>query len=125
MLVIFFGVHYKPGKQALCSTTYTGKIIDEVINQVNAECFKANLFPTDHMPSKKSKEEYISSLAKRKNSLYIALGREVEKWMVKASIAHLIHIPHPGSLRYGGNKEEYISKAVWVINQYLENHDNL
>jgi hypothetical protein len=45
--VFFVGIHHKPGLPALCSTTKSGKVIDQIIAELpEFECIKTNLFTT-------------------------------------------------------------------------------
>ncbi len=115
MKIIFVGVHYKEGKKALCSSTYTGKIIDQIIQRLGPEynCTKTNLFPCTYLPSK-SERNQINLFYVKKDCLYVGLGAIVRDHL--SDICNFIPVLHPGGIRYKGIAiPEYVENTVKEI----------
>ena len=63
-MIYFVGIHHKKGLPALCSTTRSGKKIDDVIARLDVPCEKVNLFSTEYIPERWTSDEYIRECEK-------------------------------------------------------------
>jgi len=122
MRVIFVGIHNKPDTPPLCSTTRTGKLIDRVIDQIDIECLKTNLFDDDSIP----KEPYLIVqhlvIWFYKNmpingEVIVLLGKDAQKNFVNAIGMKVLNFPHPASIRSNYKKDLYVNSMVKAINQ--------
>lgn len=122
MRIIFVGMYHKPGKEALDSSTMTGKVIDKIIHHFpNHDCQKVNLCETDYQPPKwmmndlatKWKLKYQPSL----DDVVILLGGWVRTHL-KISGTRIVLLKHPAGVF--GKKDEYIQDAVAQIKSHIE-----
>lgn len=84
--IVFIGIHNKPGKSPFCSTTRTGKIVDEIIEKLKEigkfSFEKTNLYPVDYMPEGEERKEMEANYKIRHETIYIGFGIDkVGKWM--------------------------------------------
>lgn len=116
--IIFVGMHNKPEKKALDSSTMTGKIVDKIIDKVPAkcECVKTNLCDIDYLP--KDKQEiwewnlnWIESNNPSDNTIIALLGRWVQKHFIFAGCKQ-INLTHPAGIFGTTNKQKYVKDAV-------------
>lgn len=122
MKVIFVGMHNKPNKQPLDSSTMTGKVIDRIIEKIPATCIKTNLCDIDYFPKDwlVINDEYGKWIEKHKpqsNDVIILLGRWVQdNFFYKET--NIIKLTHPAGIFGTKNKDEYVSGAVAKIKNY-------
>lgn len=123
MRVIFVGIHQKPYKQPLDSSTKTGKIIDEVIGKLktNVVVRKTNLYDQDHMPDTIYEKIHLAKEWHDKNQVelfdvVVLLGKEVQENYLQYG-EYTICVNHPASIYTGKNK--YIQNLAESINGYL------
>ena len=133
--VVFIGLSNKKAKEPFDKTTNSGKIINEVINRLNYECFKLNLVP--YAPIDKfgklrypTKEEIKNSLNKLKKELaninpncIVGLGNIVNNELKKIKEYQniLICAKHPSYI-YVYKKtylEQYKTNLIAKINKKL------
>lgn len=123
MKVVFIGVHNKPRKPPLCSTTLSGSTIDAVIAQLNAECVKVNLYSTEYIP-KGSEQimliiEFLRTAPIEKEDIAVLLGYIVQYTLAPRLQCKLIRAAHP-SLQYSKvSRPEYIQKLTTTIQSFL------
>ena len=116
--VIFVGVHNKPGKSPLCSSTYSGKIIDRVIKQLNCECVKTNMWDVEYEPRHKSEKMRLANawhrrIETRYYDIIVLLGKDVHDYFVK--IGRTLEFPHPSGVRFRGPVNRYIENMAKII----------
>lgn len=121
MKVIFVGLHHKPNKPALCSSTDSGKLIDQVIARLEGvECIKTNLYPGTAVPD--NPKPYVDQFMATTDSgaLHILLGKKVQKQLWGFGLNTLL-FHHPGfALRQGlYSQREYVDEMVGWIEQSL------
>ena len=125
--VIFVGIHHKPGKKPLDSSTKTGKVIDKVIVDLNKRavtCFKTNLYDTNKMPHEEQKRnlslQWHESARLKETDIIILLGTEViDNFYTPNEIrGTCLHFPHPSyKLRQGANAlNKYTDEMTQIIN---------
>lgn len=131
MKIIFVGIHNKPGKQPLDSSTRTGKIIDEFILVIGGQCVKSNLFDQETFPeiSKDLSRQmgHVADWAKRVDykcgDLIVCLGELVyvifRYWRGHEVPAeqrpNIIHISHPAAPKNKASERIYISQSILKI----------
>lgn len=130
--VLFIGLSDKVGCTPLQSGTTTGDIVDQMIEKINADCFKINLVdfaPLDEnnklrYPNKEEMDKgyehlklYIEDL---KPVVCVLLGDKVTKYL-KNKITNYISIKHPSYIAVYQNKsvDEYINISVQSINDII------
>lgn len=133
MKIIFVGIHNKPGKAPLDSSTLTGKVIDEFILVMGGKCIKSNLydqetFPTINRRNIGAQMGHIADWQKRVNyqpeDLIVCLGELVAgifRYWKKAEATHdakIMHIPHPAAQRSNTDQRNYISQSIIKISTY-------
>jgi len=123
--IIFVGMHNKPGKQPLDSSTMTGKVIDRIIEQLKPyECIKSNLFDKEYFPNSEveiwnSHIRWYNKFKPIDKDLIILLGKWTQDNFLPAP-GIVIKLDHPASFNYRSKaqKEEYINSAVAKIKNY-------
>ena len=97
--VIFVGMHNKPGKAPLDSTTKSGKLIDRVIEQLpGLTCVKSNLWDLDYFPSKEGfNYKWASRVEYDSDDVVVCLGQCVIDAFRRGPIP-FIHVGHPSAV---------------------------
>jgi len=114
MRIIFVGVHNKPGKLPLDSSTKSGKIIDIIAKGLNKKIEKTNLYNSDYLPTERAEKDYLIeewfyTTLPTNEDIIILLGCEVQKEF-KFELDNIIKLKHPA---YRKNiKKDYITNAV-------------
>jgi len=126
--LIFVGIHNKPGKMPLCSSTKSGKLIDRIIKSIDEDfacgCIKSNLYDVDYCPKEaKLKKELATDWWNRinpnNNDIIILLGAEVHKWFEYRNIGKVIKIAHP-SFKWGEDSmSNYVSETAISVKELL------
>lgn len=117
--VIFVGVHNKPGKEPLDSSTVSGKRIDNIIkNLTDCKCIKSNLFEIERQPIAGEQDDLIEKWFikywESANDICVLLGNQVQYSFPKIPV-RIIRLAHP-SLQYSKvTPTEYINNAVKLI----------
>ena len=122
MKVIFVGMHNKPNKQPLDSSTMTGKVIDRIIEKIPATCIKTNLCDIDYFPKDKKliwacNLEWNERQQPTSDTVIVLLGGWVQKNFLLTE-AKIIKLNHPAGILGTKNKDEYVSGAVAKIKNY-------
>jgi hypothetical protein len=133
--IIFVGIHYKPGMDALDSRTRSGKLIDKIIEHYTDRiCIKSNIFNLEHMPTDRTKEYdlgWVENWKDRVNYQYgdviVCLGQMVrdifDDWRrtsVPASLRPIIiNFGHPSAVWRKQLKDDYVGNSVVKINTIL------
>jgi hypothetical protein len=132
--VIFVGMHNKPGKLPLDSTTKSGKIIDSIIEKIEATCIKTNLCDIDYFPKDKKtiyacSLEWVSKQKPSDDTIIVLLGGWVQKNLkfggyiqedLSLKKPNFIKIAHPASIFFGKeSKDKYINNAVEIIKKHI------
>lgn len=133
--IIFVGVHNKPGKMPLDSSTLSGRRVDKIIERIknelqdyNIEFIKSNLFEVDYQPKGiEAKVCIVKWMAKYEpfdNPIVVLLGNQVQCSFPKLSdVKRKVRLAHP-SLQYSKIKEpEYIANACNEIISMLSHLD--
>jgi hypothetical protein len=127
--VIFVGVHNKPGKTALCSTTRSGKVVDAIIrNLPEFECIKTNLHDTDFLPVDhqvrwddtftewKQRAGILPGQVIGRDVIVVCLGAYVHQMFKRMpGMIMRLNIPHPSTPRSKENGLLYIGRAIAKI----------
>lgn len=111
MKIIFIGVHNKPGKAPLCSSTVSGKTIDAVIAKLNGiTCQKVNLFDVDYMPKPDEAKDLLHEFTLRvyttPDDVWVLLGGVVQKYLSNHYLCNMVKAAHP-SLQYAKISRQY------------------
>lgn len=133
MRVIFVGVHYKAGMQALDSRTRSGKLIDRVIEALQievdlfgAEFIKSNVFNLEYWPISQTDqlnrlwvENWRDRLQVKSSDIVITLGQTVNEIFRKAKQPS-IKIGHPSACWSKLKQEEYIINACIKVSEVTQ-----
>ena len=115
--VIFVGIHNKPGLPPLCSSTRTGKVIDQIAMNVSPECQRANLFPVNYLPHDlEERERFIDQFEIDENAVYVGLGKIVCDALHRMDVP-LLAVHHPGHILRIGKVQEYVTHVVDRIHE--------
>lgn len=120
--LFFVGQHNKPGLTPLCSSTYTGAIVDQIIQGLNYPLiltYKTNLCEVEYLPKSLDEILEFNRLWKERyspgrSSMIVLLGDWVQK-NFQFRGERILKIPHPGGLRFYTSKARYIEKSVDLI----------
>lgn len=120
MKIIFVGLHNKPDKIPLCSSTKSGKLIDRIIKEgyfTNVQ--KTNLFDVDYYPTKPEEqrtlsEDWIERIDPAESDIIVLLGASVHRSFIQCVGMKTIKVAHPASKRSHKEMNEYVD---WVINR--------
>ena len=120
MKIVFVGIHNKPGKAPLDSTTKTGEIIDAICCHFKGvEFMKANLFPIDSLPKKERYDQYVEDFLRKTQdeAYYILLGKTVGELLGVDLQQNSKCFFHPGfAIRKGKDfTQGYIDNIVQFI----------
>ena len=111
--VIFVGVHYKPGKPALCSSTKSGKVVDRIGNGFSP-VVKSNLYTTEFLPTgeiaKKVAAGWEEWIKPTDKDVVVLLGGIVHKAFT-CHVKSLIKINHPATRMSRHKMALYIQDA--------------
>ncbi len=122
--IIFVGMHNKPMKKPLCSSTKSGKLVDKIAFGFNH--LKTNLYNVDYYPKTEDEKytlacDWIRRIDVFPNDIIILLGAEVHENFVFEHPGKIIKIPHPSSQRSHEQMSEYVLNARNKIETLL-NH---
>jgi hypothetical protein len=134
MKVFFVGLHNKPHKTPLCSSTKSGKLIDRIINQVfnrngvdGAKWVKTNLFDVDFYPTNddenwgRATEWWERNKDVEETDLIVLLGAAVHRDFVNCPYhVHILEVAHPASKRSHVDMNEYVYDVSAKIREHLQ-----
>jgi hypothetical protein len=124
MRIIFVGLHNKPGKIALCSSTKSGKLIDRIIKNFGTECVKTNLYDVDYFPVDKAEQfnlamDWWERVNPNEEDVIVLLGNATHKGFKCPFLPQfrptVIKIAHPASKFSHDAMNEYVNSAVELI----------
>ncbi len=122
--VIFVGMHNKEGRVPLCSRTKSGQLIDRVIEGVNCECLKTNLYDVDYYPGIEQKDalavDWHHRICPEPNDIIVLLGAEVHKNFIKRGDLKLLRFGHPASKWSHASMDDYVIRMSDAIDLKLE-----
>lgn len=131
MKVIFVGLHHKPGKMPLCSSTKSGKLIDRIIHRLADEGFwgeectwqKTNLFDVDYYPeSIYDRNELAFRWAMKYavvDNVYVLLGADVQKDF-SLTTNNSVKVAHPASKRSHAEMDVYVQEVAASITKAIQ-----
>lgn len=104
-------MHNKPGFGPLDSRTYSGKIIDQVIDAIGG-AKKTNLSNTDYLPDNPHIQALLwySRNAPQPGDTVVLLGKWVQKHFIPFPGLNVVNAPHPAAPQHRGRLHDYISK---------------
>jgi len=123
--VFFVGIHHKPGKPALCSSTISGKRIDSIIGKLGGyKTVKTNLYPLEHLPKTESDRLTANSWSvinnPKEGDIIVLLGGIVQKDFKRVKGCTHINAAHP-SLQFSSKRpSEYFDEIVKKISKATE-----
>lgn len=119
MRVIFIGMHNKPGLQPLCSSTRSGKVIDQIIERVPVACVKANLIDGDCIPDdfdpQANAELFMHCMLIGCDDILVLLGRFVWEHSKGIGGGAKVEIYHPAYPKSQQAKDKYVLEALSKI----------
>jgi hypothetical protein len=121
--IIFVGLHNKPGKMPLCSSTKSGKLIDRIIDLLRhkgKEVLKTNLFNIDYMPASIEQIheltfDWIERVELYKNDIVVLLGAMVHEKFPNLPMNKVVKVAHPASKRSHVEMDEYVKDTASKI----------
>jgi len=121
MRIIFVGIHNKPMKRPLDSSTKSGILIDRCIRALRPkECVKTNFFDIDYLPKlnddiiHKSYLEWNNRVDVYSEDVVVLLGAITHKcWENYSPPYKIIKVGHPSSVWS-------IEKKIWYVNNIVE-----
>lgn len=125
MRIIFVGIHNKPGKSPLDSTTRTGKIVDIIIHESGLPrgmFLKTNLCNVETMPSSPDDmafhmRNFTQRIKPKTGDVFVLLGTLVGSSFRQPLGTHVVKVHHPSSFIGTRNRDEYIQSVllkIWV-----------
>lgn len=122
--VIFVGVHNKPGKMPLDSSTLTGKTVDAIASGLEEfEIVKSNMHNLEYLPPIENRVFAISEWRKRvkykRGNIVVALGAQVA-WDFSRNHPSTIRIDyisidHPAKRMSADDRLRYIQESIEFI----------
>lgn len=122
--LILVGMHNKPNKTPLCSSTKTGKILDQILSSVTGydEVLRTNLVHTIQFPTDKEielgRQVWVKEIVPQVNDTIVLLGAFVHKnFPYKQVASKIIKVAHPSSTNYRTKEqsEQYIIRVKTLI----------
>jgi len=124
--IIFVGMNNKEGRQPLCSSTRSGKLIDKVIAALGPgyECVKTNLYDIDTWPEKIyfPHDWVIRSNYLEKGGTIVGLGESVHNVFHRYGY-RFVKVAHPATRSGGITHSTYIERAVKRIKEFRHEQD--
>ena len=117
MKYFFVGMHNKPKLMPLCSSTKTGKIVDEIISNLKHKCVKTNLCEVEYQPIESAEiydaaVEWHEKYNLGKDDVIVLLGKWVQENFQRRYFT-IIDLPHPASVFK--DREGFIKRCVEKI----------
>lgn len=120
--VIFVGVHNKPGKTPLDSSTLTGRTVDAIASLLpEFEIVKSNLHDLEYLPKDRllTVTEWRRRVKYKRGDIVVALGAQVA-WDFARNHGSQIRFPyiqaeHPAKVMSSGDRERYVLRIVELI----------
>ena len=118
--IIFVGLHNKPGKMPLCSSTKSDKLINRIIKEgrFSNSVLKTNLYDIDKMPSNDELFmlglDWIDRVSPEGDDIIVLLGRFVHDHFPPHSSIE-IKVAHPASKRSHKEMNEYVADVIKKI----------
>ncbi len=114
------GIHNKPDKEPLDSSTKSGKLIDRVIFQIDkeVECVKSNLFDFDRMPVMEKDKAVVLWMMRvnyRNSDIVVLLGAITHGYFRRTKLSKMIFVGHPSGVWSKDGKEKYVFETVEKI----------
>ena len=127
---IFVGIHNKPGKTPLDSSTRSGKVIDAIISGLTEfDCLKTNLHNLEYLPedSKVHWDDTFTEWRKRaglkpgqvvgRDVVVVCLGSYTQQMFRRTvGMRNILKIGHPAVPRSTESMNKYITTAIAKIN---------
>ncbi len=128
--IIFVGLHNKPERPPLCTSTKTGRLIREIIWQlpIKVKTIKSNIFNVDYMPERSLWNSLVSEwyweYVPTEGDIVVLLGNITQK-MYKTYCDHndskVIEVAHPASKWSHNDMDEYVKNVSDKIKIELNN----
>ncbi len=119
MRIIFVGVHFKEGFNALDSRTKSGKLIDRIIEKLDVKCLKTNIFSGCELPEKQLRKNHLINWKiineLNEKDVIIGLGTTVHEVFKDIKI---IKLKHPSCIWSNISKDNYVNSAIIEINKW-------
>ena len=118
MKIIFVGMHNKPMKMALCSSTKSGKLVNRIIEALKPfKCQKTNLYDVDYLPIRNDEKfdlamDWHERVRPEFGDVIVLLGAEVHENYNKDLYDNTVKLAHPSSKRSHVEMNEYVMDAV-------------
>jgi hypothetical protein len=126
MKIIFVGMHNKPMKMPLCSSTKSGKLVNRIIEALKPiECQKTNLYDVEYYPKREEKfnlaMNWHERIEPKLGDVIVLMGAEVHENYVQNMFDKVVKIAHPSSKRSHEAMNEYVISAVEKIKNKINN----
>lgn len=118
--IIFVGLHNKPGKMPLCSSTKSGKLIDRIIkeggftNVQKTNLFDVEYYPTDEKRQLKLSMEWLHRFWPDASDITVVLGAATQA-AFPGCHGKTLKIAHPASKRSHADMNEYVTTTIEKI----------
>lgn len=124
--IIFVGIHNKPDKPPLCSTTRSGKVIDACIIELKPRfrTIKSNFFDLNDLPRDKHDLNYFFEWKQRVgynpvNDIVIMLGEMAMKCFISRIGSGKIAMRHPSSwATKHTSKDDFVLDLLIKLEEY-------
>lgn len=126
MRIFFVGIHNKKGMKPLDSKTMTGKVINKIIVGLKGyEVVKTNMCEVEYFPKDKNviNEEinlWYDKYEPDFGDIVVMLGAWVRENFVGKFGLTYISLTHPSGIDGTKNKDEYIEKAIKMIQKKIK-----
>jgi hypothetical protein len=125
MKIFFVGLHNKPEKTPLDSSTISGQRIDRIIKELHflkLECVKTNLFNSYLLPETIARLPLAATWQPRVGAcggdIVVLLGGIVHDCFIQQGF-NVVKIDHPAKVMSNENVKKYVDGAVYQIQQMV------
>lgn len=114
-------MHNSPGMQPLDSRTYTGKVVDRIIEDINTETIKTNLAEIEAKPLHPAAhaEKWHEKHSPKEGDVVVLLGKWVWEHFEYKDGLSIVVVNHPSAVKSRQNHEQYIDEVVEKITVHL------
>jgi len=119
--IYFVGLHNKPEKMPLCSSTKSGRLIDRIIkegelnNWQKTNLFNVDYFPTESIEQQRLVSDWYERIQPQNDDIIVLLGAATHKAFRAYGWLDIIKVAHPASKRSHKEMDDYVIDVIKKI----------